>query len=118
MENKEFCLNCKNWTSLGDSVGTCAAFCQLRLQYEGECVDIVDGVKQKFVCPAFKFAAFRKPWHERSISHDEVERARRQADAVYEQMRYERLKERPKAYWQKVRDERKQRLNMMVGGAE
>jgi hypothetical protein len=38
-------------------------------------------------------------------------------DAVYEQMRYERLKERPKAYWQKVRDERKQRLNMMVGSA-
>jgi len=113
MIKREVCLNCKNWNSLGDSVGTCDAFCQYRLQFEGECVDYIDGVKQKFVCPAFKFLAYRKPWKERSISHDEVERLRREADAAYEKMRYERIKAQP--YWIKVKAERKARLDKVVG---
>lgn len=115
MEGKN-CLTCKHWQPCGEDIGFCHQYSFFRFQFEGPQYEKVQGKVLQYDCLAYEFGAERQPYKDRGISYQEAEKIRREHDAAYEKMRYEKQKELP--YWMKVKRERKQRLDQMVGGME
>ena len=113
--DEKICLTCKHWQPKAEGVGFCFQYQELRFQYEGPRFETVQGEVLQFECFKYTFGSERKAWKDRRLQVDEADRIRREHDATYEKMRYERIKEHSVAYWQKVQAERKVRLDQIVG---
>ena len=107
------CLTCKHWQQNSEDVGICHKYNIYRFQFEGPQFEKVQGRVLQYDCLAYDFGADRQPYRDRKISESEADRIRREHDAAYEKMRYDKMKELP--YWMRVKQERKQRLDQMVG---
>lgn len=112
----DICLNCKHWLPKKEGVGFCFQYQELRFQFEGPRLENVQGEILQFECFHYAFGSERKAWKDRRLQAEEADRIRREHDAAYEKMRYDKMKERaPKPYWMEVKQERKQRLDQIVG---
>ena len=111
------CLTCKHWVPKGEGVGFCFQYQELRFQYEGPRFENVQDEIMQFECFKYAFGSERKAWKDRRLQVEEADRIRREHDAAYEKMRYDKMKEcKPNPYWVEVKQKRKQRLDQMVGG--
>ena len=115
--NNQVCLTCQHWQSNGEDIGFCNQYKVYRFQFEGPQYEKVQGRVLQYDCLCYKFGADRQPYKDRKPSASEADKIRREYDAAYEKMRYDKHKERkPKPYWVQVKQERKQRLDQIVGG--